>query len=106
MMVNDNNLGSFFSRLVNTKQCDCRHCIPLLPMQLTDRNCVHSVRQFLGVGGTPNSTPMCMFDKVFASFSLLTRKYLQNKKRLKKMSIDTLENEITCFIRQLKYYKF
>jgi hypothetical protein len=75
-------------------------------MQLTDRNCVHSVRQFLGVGGTPNSTPMCMFDKVFASFSLLTRKYLQNKKQLKKMSIDTLENEITCFIRQLKYYKF
>jgi hypothetical protein len=61
-MLNDNNLGFFLSRLVNTKQCDCRNWIPLLPVQLTDRKCVQtvgagkrvcSVRQFLGVGGNP-----------------------------------------------------
>ena len=66
---------------------------------------------------------MCMFDKVFASFKVLTCKNLHEKKgtsidthnsevdmyydlwRRKHMSIDMLEIDMTCIIRLLKYYE-
>ena len=43
-----------------------------------------------------------MFDKVFASFSLMTCKNLHKNKCT---SIDTLEIEMTRITRQLEYYK-
>ena len=54
---------SFYSKIVY-KKCACGYRIPLLPFQHTDRKLcvqtvgagkrVHSVRQFLGIGGTQN----------------------------------------------------